>query len=130
MRYGDMFKYEIDVEDSVKELLIPKMTLQPLIENAIYHGLKYKEDWGTIKITAKHLKDHVQIMVEDNGIGMDEERLERVRKLKEDTSGGHFGVYAVNHRLKLYYGEDYGIAIMSRLGEGTQVSVRVPIKED
>lgn len=150
MRYGDKFSYEIDVADEVKASNIPKMTLQPLVENAIYHGIKNKADWGKITVTGKVTDDRkVELRVIDDGIGMKQEELynlnrlldvddvfddEDKKKLQESaitdhdsTKGGsHFGMYSVARRIKLYFGNDYGAHVESRENEGTTVIVRVP----
>jgi two-component system sensor histidine kinase YesM len=101
------------------------MTLQPLVENAIYHGLKYKEEWGSITISTEVLNDAVEILIRDNGIGMKEERLQEMLRLKEKPQG-HFGVYSVDHRLKLFYGEGFGVEVTSQYQVGTTVKVTIP----
>ncbi len=157
MRYGDKFTYEIDVEDAVKTSLIPKMTLQPLVENAIYHGLKNKPDWGRILVTGSIVKgsgtdQYVELAVIDDGVGMPKEELDRLNELLETrdsfsteekdlekeavitdhdlTKGGsHFGLYSVAKRIKLYFGKEYGARIVSKENEGTRIFVTVPVKE-
>lgn len=128
MRYGDSFTYDIETDEDTLKASIPKMTLQPIIENAIYHGLKYKEDWGNIHIRVRRITADVEIVVEDNGIGMTEDKLLQMRSLN-DQPNGHFGVYSVNHRLKLYYGEPYGMDVNSTYGKGTRVRILIPFLE-
>jgi two-component system sensor histidine kinase YesM len=114
------------------------MTLQPLVENAIYHGLKYKENWGTIEITGKVLSDEDKavIMVRDDGIGMEEQRLKEMQdtlesgEILEDEDKKHFGVYSVDHRMRLYYGDEYGITVDSTYGEGSTVTVSIPLTQN
>ncbi|WP_099466665.1 cache domain-containing sensor histidine kinase [Konateibacter massiliensis] len=125
MRYEDKFTYDISVGKGTGTVEIPKMTLQPLIENAIYHGLKYKEEWGNISIISQNLGTVVEIIVKDNGIGMKEETLQKMLELK-DKPQGHFGVYSVDHRLKLFYGEGFGIEVTSEYQVGTQIKVTIP----
>lgn len=125
IRYGEKFSYEIHVQEEVKNECLPRLTLQPLVENAIYHGLKYRENWGQIRVDAYAADDYIIIKVTDDGIGMTEDKLEEIRRLTQKPEK-HFGVYSVNHRLQLYYGEDAGIAIDSKYGEGTCVTVRIP----
>ncbi len=127
MRYEDKFSYEILSDSNLEQVMVPKMTFQPLVENAIYHGLKYKENWGTIIIRAWEEGEDILLIVEDNGIGMEKEVLANMISLKEKPEN-HFGVYSVNHRLKLYYGEDYGIQVESRYGEGTKITIKIPAK--
>ncbi len=138
MRYGDKFKYRFDVDENIMQVDIPKMTLQPLVENAIYHGLKYKENWGTIEITGKVLSDEDKavIMVRDDGIGMEEQRLKEMQdtlesgEILEDEDKKHFGVYSVDHRMRLYYGDEYGITVDSTYGEGSTVTVSIPLTQN
>lgn len=126
MRYKDKFKYEIRMDDGLAQVYVPKMTLQPLVENAIYHGLKYKEEWGTIEVTVTAKDSYAVMMVKDDGVGMDEETLQKLSQYDEKQDG-HFGVYSVLHRLKLYYGEQCKIQIDSKKGEGTVFYISVPI---
>lgn len=125
--YRDLFIYEIAIDEDVMNVRIPKLTLQPLIENSIYHGLKYKEETGIIRITGKTIDGDVILTVEDNGSGMSEGS---IKKVLENNPEGHFGVYSVNHRIKLYYGEMYGIKIKSEIGEGTTIILLLPGDDD
>ena len=124
MRYTDLFEYEVDVQSEIDDVIIPKLTLQPLVENAIYHGLKYKEGKGKILIKGRIIEDKIALSVIDNGIGMESES-SNVHNFK-NKSDKHFGVYSVNHRIKLYFGEEYGLEIDSEYGIGTEVRVMVP----
>jgi two-component system sensor histidine kinase YesM len=127
IRYNDVFTYEVDIEEEIKQMLIPKLTLQPLIENAIYHGLKYKDGTGMLHIMGRKTEDGVMLSVADNGAGMSPE--EKASVLQNQPEG-HFGVYSVNHRIKLFFGEQYGIVINSELGEGTKIDILLPAKEN
>lgn len=128
MRYGDKFTYEIRSKGADLTVRIPKMTLQPLVENALYHGLKCKEGWGTIVIEVSRQEEFICLQVCDNGIGMTEESLEKMLALKEKAQE-HFGVYSVNHRLMLYYGEAYSMQVESAYGIGTRITIRIPGQE-
>ena len=150
MRYGDKFSYIIDIDDSVKQSLIPKMTLQPLVENAIYHGIKNKADWGKITVTGALSESQdgeriVLLTVADDGIGIEEEELKRLNELLSENvvyketenavtehdsanGGSHFGLYSVSHRIKLYFGPQYGAGIESKPGVGTTVTVTLPYR--
>lgn len=123
IRYNDLFLYEVNIEDKIKPMLIPKLTLQPLIENAIYHGLKYKEKTGMLRITGRSTEEGIILTVEDNGVGMKEEDSEALLANKPE---GHFGVYSVSHRIKLFFGEKYGIKVRSEPGEGTMIEIILP----
>lgn len=129
VRYQDILRYEISVPEELNKYLIPKITIQPLVENALYHGIKNKRGPGMILIKAKKEKDFFNIQIEDNGIGIEEERLEQVRAGIRDkvlTGKDIYGLYNVNERIRLNFGEQYGIFIESVHGEKTVVSVILP----
>ncbi|MBO6240830.1 MAG: sensor histidine kinase [Butyrivibrio sp.] len=132
MRYGDKFKYSFDIPASLYATSIPKMTLQPLIENAIYHGLKYKEDWGSIEISGERKDGLILLFVRDDGVGIDSDKLlsmqEKLKKneIPEDAERKHFGVYSVDHRLRLYFGDEYGLNVDSIRGVGTTFTISIP----
>ena len=130
-RYKDQFTYSFDVDPSLENCLCNKITVQPLIENAIYHGLDRNVEEGEIKISVKKAPDDendILITVSDNGIGMTKEQcLSILKKERSDSSG--IGVKNVNDRLKIYFGEKYGLSIESELDVGTTVTVRIPKKE-
>ncbi len=136
MRYGDKFKYKFDVPQELLNVFIPKMTLQPLVENAIYHGLKYKEQWGTISITGKSGDGEAYLYVSDDGVGIPEDKLYRMQEylknneIPEDEDKKHFGVYSVDHRLRLYFGEEYGISVESSSGCGTTFTLKIPFAKE
>lgn len=123
IRYDNLFTYEVDVQEDIKQMLIPKLTLQPLVENAIYHGLKYKNSTGKLIITGERTEKGIILSVADNGIGMKKEEMDM---LFTNDPEGHFGVYSVNHRIKLFFGEQYGIVINSEQGQGTRVDIILP----
>lgn len=127
-RYRNQFSYSFDIETRLEHYLCNKITVQPLIENAIYHGIDRMVDEGEITISVKEApdnKDDILITVEDNGVGMTEEQCRKIlRKERSDSSG--IGVKNVNDRLKIYFGEKYGLTIKSELDVGTIVTVRIP----
>lgn len=127
MRYKDKLEYEIDVEDSIKREPVINLILQPLVENAIYHGIKYKGTRGLIRITGYGEGNKIIIKVMDNGIGMDEETLAGIfARSKEREGNNGVGVYNVQSRIQLYYGEEYGLHFESVKGEGTTVVITIP----
>ncbi len=129
IRYQDILSYEIDSEDSINNYTIPKITIQPIVENALYHGIKNKRGGGCISVIGREKEDAVEIIVKDNGIGMTPERLEEVRKGLESEAPGEsaiYGLYNVNERIKLSFGPEYGISVDSEYGEGSVVTVRLP----
>ena len=129
VRYQDILRYEITVPEDLYEYKIPKITIQPLVENALYHGIKNKRGQGTITITGDRSENGFVLYVRDNGIGMTQERLNEVRagiqKLSY-TGKEIYGLYNVNERIRLNFGETYGISIESTYGEGTCVSISLP----
>ncbi|WP_337405780.1 sensor histidine kinase [Suilimivivens sp.] len=129
VRYQDILRYEITVPEDLYEYKIPKITIQPLVENALYHGIKNKRGQGTITITGGRSENGFVLYVRDNGIGMTQERLNEVRagiqKLSY-TGKEIYGLYNVNERIRLNFGETYGISIESTYGEGTCVSISLP----
>ncbi len=129
VRYQDILRYEITVPEDLYEYKIPKITIQPLVENALYHGIKNKRGQGTITITGERSENGFVLYVRDNGIGMTQERLNEVRagiqKLSY-TGKEIYGLYNVNERIRLNFGETYGISIESTYGEGTCVSISLP----
>lgn len=134
VRYQDILHYEIDVEERLKERRMLKLLLQPIVENALYHGVKNKRGGvGHIRVTGRLLKDaSMRFTVEDNGMGMKEEELARLQagfaaeRLPESTG---YGLYNVNRRLRLYYGAA-DLLIESVYGEGTQVTFCLPAREE
>lgn len=129
IRYQDILSYEIDVPEELYDFLIPKITVQPVVENALYHGIKNKRGGGTIKVTGRLDGDDYLIVVEDNGIGMDEDRLREVRRGLVDQDPGSnkiYGLYNVNQRILLGCGEEYGISIDSTYEKGTVLTIRLP----
>ncbi|RZT03070.1 cache domain-containing sensor histidine kinase [Cuneatibacter caecimuris] len=129
VRYGDKFEVFWEVDDTAIIYPTSKMLLQPLVENALYHGIKEKEGSGVIKVKVYFRTDHVLVSILDNGVGMDREQLEALRnRLKDgDTVDSHIGVLNTHRRLVLAYGEHCGLHIGSRKGAGTVVSFRLPL---
>ena len=132
-RYRDIMKYEIDIPDEIGHYYILKLLLQPLVENALYHGIKIKRGGGVIKISAKEEDGYLLFSVKDTGCGMTPEQLaelnERIKKGKPAASegGGGFGLVNVNMRIRLYYNEPEGLKITSS-PKGTEVFFRLPCR--
>ncbi|WP_394925116.1 sensor histidine kinase [uncultured Robinsoniella sp.] len=125
MRYYNLFTYRIKVRESdLKNRWVPKLILQPLIENAVYHGLKYKGEKGTIDLSVEAEGNRIIIKIIDNGVGMPKHVLEAYR-LGEKIDN-HFGIYSVNHRIKLFYGESYGLSFAD-VSEGTTAILSLPL---
>ncbi len=129
VRYEDILKYEINVPLELDKYLIPKITIQPLVENALYHGIKNKRGCGRILISGSMEADYFVLQIEDNGIGITQERLLELRegiKNRHLTGTNIYGLYNVNERIRLNFGEEYGITIESIYTEKTVVSIRLP----
>ena len=130
MRYKDKLEYDIQVSPEVLGQKIPKLVLQPLVENAIYHGIKYKEGKGIVQIEGWIEQKELILRISDDGIGMTEEQLAKIFEKREtDIRKNGVGVLNVHERIQLYYGKDYGLRFSSTLGEGTVVEVRIPCEE-
>ncbi|MBO4579043.1 MAG: sensor histidine kinase [Clostridiales bacterium] len=128
VRYIDIMEYDIDIDPSIEKTKLPKMTLQPLIENAIYHGLKPKRGKGRIIVKGYKEEGDIVLKVFDTGLGMESSELEDLKKrvLNEDTTS--FGLTSAYKRLKLLYGDDCSFDIESTPGEGTSISMKIPGK--
>lgn len=131
MRYKDKLEFQIEVDSSILYIPLIKLVLQPIIENAIYHGLKYKESKGLLIVKGFMKDGNAVLQVIDDGVGMDEETLAHIYdKHKVNYHSNGVGVYNVQKRLKLYYGEDYGIRYTSELGKGTTATITIPGRQE
>lgn len=128
MRYNEKLQYAIDMDPQTGGCLLPKLVLQPLVENAIYHGIKLKQGGGTVRIESLLEEDRLLITVEDDGVGMTQEQLETVLEKKEaDGESSKLGVYNVNERLQLFFGPDAAMKYYSTPGRRTMVMLVLPI---
>lgn len=128
-RYKDIMEYQVDIAPQLHSAMIPKLTLQPLVENALYHGIKLKRAKGTIRISGQLEEGCIVLRVADNGVGIPEQRLEQLRGAMESQERVGFGLSAVNQRLQLQFGKEYGLTITSEEGVGTMVTARIPYVE-
>ena len=129
IRYQDILSYEIDVPETIFDYQIPKITIQPVVENALYHGIKNRRGGGKIIVTGGDLGDYIQITVKDDGMGIPDDRLKEIREnLGRDKPEDNiiYGLYNINERIKLSFGDEYGIGIDSTEGVGTIVNIRLP----
>lgn len=133
MRYRDILDYRIEADAAVLDNTILKMTLQPIVENAIYHGIKNRRRGGLVTVRIYRGEDsRIYLEVEDDGIGFTRYKLAQVQNKLSDTAGdidlreGGFGLENVNKRIKLYYGKEYGLSIASEYQQGTRVVVTIP----
>lgn len=131
LRHGEEYQYEIEIKDPhILNHYIPRLLLQPLVENAIYHGILQADKKGKITITAYREGSDIYFEICDDGAGIEEEKLlhinevlQGVRKLENEKE--YFGLRNVNQRVKLMFGEDYGVQLTSELGQGTKAVLRI-----
>ena len=136
IRFDERFRLEVDMEDSFKQEQVLKLILQPLVENALYHGLKYCSCGDLISIIGRKEGDYLIIHVRDNGMGMDKETLKLLQeRLMEEASFTELGqrnkqsigLKNIHSRIELYYGRGYGLSITSEEGNFTDVQIKLPI---
>ena len=134
MRYHDILDFRIEVGKDVTENTILKLILQPLVENALYHGIKNKRQGGTIIVRARRKnEDEILLEVDDDGIGFTPQKLAQLRAELNDDSGeikleSGFGIGNVNNRIRLYYGKQYGLFVESEYSTGTCVTLVIPAR--
>jgi LytS/YehU family sensor histidine kinase len=133
LRFGNRILYEMEIDPCLSLIKIPFFSLQPLVENAVIHGLEPKEDGGKVKISAKIEGKNVLISVQDNGLGIPENEAREIQNhlsLESDSHRLNIGMLNVHKRLKLLYGDDYSIQIQSREGFGTVVNIIIKKADD
>lgn len=128
MRYRNQLAFEIDIDETCLDCQLPRLTLQPIVENAIYHGIKNRPGGGAVRVTATRSGDLV-VAVHDDGPGIDPQILERLRRHEVEPSGG-VGLKNVHQRLELTFGTPYGLTLRSEPSHGTTVEIRVPCQEE
>lgn len=126
-RCGEKLDYVMDIEKEIEEVSIIKILIQPIVENSIYHGIKTKESKGNIFVKAYSEGGYIKVTVEDDGIGMDDECLNKLREsLLKAVDSGHYGMKNILQRLKYAYGDNACLNIESKLGVGTKVTILIP----
>jgi len=127
-RYSNYMDFILDVDEEILEYFIPKLTLQPLVENAIYHGLKYRNNKGKIEINGYMKDDKIMLTVFDDGIGISKEKIQTIlNSQSSDKKREDFGLPSVDRRIKLLYGNEYGLHIESEVGSYTKVFITIPV---
>ncbi len=126
IRYSDILSYTITVPESARDKLVPKLILQPLIENALYHGVKNRRGRGTIAISGSVDPDGLRLTVRDNGAGMSAEQLAQLRNGVYQETGTGLGLKNVHQRIRLYCGSPYGLYFESEPGQGSTVTIWLP----
>lgn len=131
IRYKDKLNYVIHVDESLYAIEVPKLILQPLVENAIYHGVKAKRGGGTITITGEPVGENLVFTVQDDGAGMPQEKVDELNRRMSERSvldeQKSFGLFYIRERIQLCYGKGYGVHVESTLGEGTRVTITLPL---
>ena len=137
MRYRDILDYKIEVDEDILEGAILKLTLQPLVENALYHGIKNKRNGGTITVRARRTDQSMVLLeVQDDGVGFTQYKLARIREEIDSDANeitlkeSGFGLDNVNKRVKLFYGKQYGLSINSQYLDGTRVTLSIPLTDN
>jgi two-component system sensor histidine kinase YesM len=134
-RFKDRFEVQYDIDEQIIHCSILRLTLQPLVENALHHGLEPKREKGEIKITAKAYDDSFYIYIHDNGLGIPHEKLDQINasldndaEILNEQSYGNVGIYNVNARIKYHFGNGYGLKIISTTNVNTTVKIVLPIQ--
>jgi len=125
-RFREKLRVMRDIEEELLEYQVPVLTIQPLVENAIKHGILPKPGQGTVQVTARKIDSEMVIIIRDDGVGIEEDKIDHVLR-PGYGSGNGVGLSNVHERLKGLFGEDYGLRIVSVPGEGTSIYVRVPL---
>ena len=130
-RLEDRLTVQIEIDEEAKLCFVPKLILQPIVENAILHGIEKKKEMGRIQIQAIVRERTLEIRVTDDGIGMQPDRLMRFREsiMSDEISGKHIGMRNVHRRIQLHFGEAYGLKIDSEWQKGTTVTILLPVEE-
>jgi len=134
-RFKDKLNYSIHVHPNLnlQRIALLPLILQPIVENAVKHGFSTKKKGGMIDINAFTRNNNLIITITDNGCGIPADKLDMLNKelslYKETVAGSHIGMQNVSNRIKLYYGDEYGLNIQSIEGEGTTVTIEIPYKE-
>ena len=132
IRFRNRFNCNFDFDDEIMDLNIPNFMLQPLLENAICHGIEPKAEQSNIQVKGVKIEGRVFFTVEDDGVGIDPDKIQNIIAFLESTeveSDNYFALANINKRIKLYYGAEYGLTVRSTQGSGTKVTVIIPFKD-
>ena len=130
IRYGDKVHFECEIEEKTKGCLVPSLIIQPIVENAIFHGLNAKEEPGLIVVESAIYSDCLLITISDDGVGQSEEELMQLRdqlKDREYQTGRSIGILNVLNRIRINFGDSYGLLVESERGIGTTVTLKLPV---
>jgi two-component system, LytTR family, sensor kinase len=127
-RFGERIKFTMDIEPGYDQWPIPPLIIQPLVENAVRHGIAVKEDGGSIQVTVSKLNSELHVSVQDDGVGMNKKQSDNIfRKNNLEYSSEGIGLKNINQRMQQIYGPQYKIVIDSGLESGTTVNLRIPM---
>lgn len=130
LRFGDKLQYMEQLDPQCEIVKVMHFSLQPIVENAIVHGLESRSEPGLLEVSSVISGDDMLIIVKDNGIGIEEEKLKQLRfrlsQPSDTLDEEHIGIKNVHDRIQFHFGEKYGIEISSHVGEGTTVIIRLP----
>jgi two-component system sensor histidine kinase YesM len=133
-RYEDKFDWTIEADDALLAFSVLKLILQPLVENAIYHGIKERRGPGKLAIAVWREADDLILQVKDDGVGLDREKLRQLNGMLADNHGRQgdsgYGIFNVNERIRLSFGQAYGLRFVETDGPGCTVEIRHPLRED
>lgn len=130
MRYGDKFTVIFDFDSRCNALNIPKLIIQPLVENSIYHGVRLKKGKGIIKVTSQMYKEKINLIIEDNGNGMDKEELTKILSENSNLNKSSFGLVGTIKRLKIFYNSENCFKIESEKEVGTKIVIEIPAENN
>ncbi len=131
IRYKNKFRFEIEAQEEVLQCKTVKLILQPIIENAIYHGIEYMVDEGFIKVSAEIVDEKILLQVSDNGSGMRPETVENILTARSESKDGiGVGVKNVHERIQLCYGKEYGLEFISEVDKGTTAKIWIPLNDE
>lgn len=130
IRYKQRFDFQIEAQEEALECTTLKLILQPILENALYHGIEYLVDPGKIFIKVEVDGDTLRFTIQDNGVGMSESILSQIFSVQASSRGSGIGVKNVHQRIQIYYGEEFGLHVTSELEEGTVVVIELPARSD
>jgi len=130
LRYGDIIEDEYDIDEKAEDFIVPKLILQPLVENSIYHGIRLKGEAGIIKITGKIIDGSLHIQVRDTGVGMSREQIDKVLSQDKDDrpsqADSSFGLWGTIERIRIYCNNKDAVKISSEIGEFTEIEIVIP----
>ena len=136
LRYGDIIDDEYDIADDTKDCIVPKLILQPLVENSIYHGIRLKGERGTIRISSRAYDGELHLTIMDTGVGMSPEQIEKMMRKEQVTDtqetgeqSESFGLWGTIERIRCFCDDDDVVKIRSEVGEYTEIEFIIPLKK-